>query len=153
MAGEEGKVPKTSAIPLKSKKPGQIAVPDIEVGLGMAGPAGDVKPPPPSFAQKAGLQLAWSVGGLIAVCTILLLLEWSFHAPSTLSSDDLKGTAKTLAENFDNAKKMIDNQKVLSEIYTDRSIKFFDAIVGKALLPVFTTIIGYIIGTRAGREA
>ena len=36
---------------------------------------------------------------------------------------------------------------------TDRSIKIFDSFVGKAFLPVFTTLIGYIIGARSAKDA
>jgi hypothetical protein len=53
----------------------------------------------------------------------------------------------------EDAKKLADNLKVLSDASIDRSLKLFDDIVGRVLLPVFTSILGYIFGTRAGDGA
>ena len=50
---------------------------------------------------------------------------------------------------FNNAKELIENYKVLRETAADGATKLFDLIVVKALLPVFTLILGYIFGSQA----
>jgi len=48
------------------------------------------------------------------------------------------------------ARALIENYRALSDVATERATKLFDLIVVKALLPVFTAIVGYLLGSRAG---
>jgi hypothetical protein len=126
---------------------------DIERTLNIAGPGGAVRPPPPTYEVQAAVYLAWFFAVAIIVLTLIMIFDWMWHSPASLSNADLKGTATNLAENADVARKLIDSHKVLSDASTDRSVKLFDSFIGKALLPVFTTLIGYIIGSRRSGTA
>jgi hypothetical protein len=43
--------------------------------------------------------------------------------------------------------------KALNDIGTTRATTLFDTVVVRALLPIFTTILGYIFGAQAGQAA
>lgn len=104
---------------------------------------GEVKEPLTS-TQVAGLWLAGGVGFLIIVATVIVLVGWSstVHSlPATFPTDPTV-TAETLQD-----------YKAASDIGVDRSSKLFDEVVVRALLPVFTTILGYIFGTQAVRRS
>lgn len=105
---------------------------------------GDVQKQKLGPTQRAGFRLAVKVGTLIGVVTILVVVQWWRSAPWTGVppgfSDMKSADAKAIAENL----------KILSDASVDRSLKLFDDIVGRVLLPVFTSILGYIFGTRGG---
>ncbi len=92
-----------------------------------------------SGIQRVGTWLALAVGALIAVVTVATVVYAFSHAP----------TPPTLPENADTAAKLIANYKQLAEAQWTGPAGMFDTIVFKALLPVFTTILGYIFGSRA----
>jgi hypothetical protein len=125
--------------------PGGIV--QVEVPPGSAGGVdvqGDVKKQRLSGTQRAGFQLAVMVGTLIGVVTILVIVQWWRSAPwigVPSNFSDMDG---------DKAKAVAENLKILSDTSLDRSMKLFDDIVGRVLLPVFTSILGYIFGTRGG---
>ena len=125
---------------------------DMEQTTGQTGADSVVRTTPPTYREQVVVRLTTWVGGAIVVLTLVLILEWVWHAPALPTSLELKGPASTLADNADNARKLVDNYKALSDVAADRSIKIFDSFIGKAFLPVFTTLIGYIIGTRSGRD-
>jgi hypothetical protein len=102
--------------------------------------AGEIKVVELDPVGKAGMQLATGVGLLIALITAMLVLHWIATAPGIPSGLAGKNTA--------DAKAAVDNIKTLSDLAADRSIKVFDAVVSRALLPVFTSILGYIFGSR-----
>jgi hypothetical protein len=97
--------------------------------------------------SNAGMQLATGVGLLIALVTVMLLAHWMATAPWTGVPSDL-ASKKT-----DDAKALVENIKTMSDLSADRSIKLFDAVVSRALLPVFTAILGYIFGSRSQNRA
>jgi len=90
--------------------------------------------------SKIGFWLAVIVFSYIAVVTIALLIDYFFHIPEIpiLVSADSTG--------FNNS--VIEGYKKLSEISTDRSLKLFDQLIHKTILPVLTSILGYIFGIR-----
>ncbi len=50
-------------------------------------------------------------------------------------------------------KATLDNYKTLQQIALEPFTTLFDSIVVKVLLPVFTSILGYIFGLRANNPA
>jgi len=49
-------------------------------------------------------------------------------------------------------KAMLENYKILQQIALEPFTTLFDSIVVKVLLPVFTSILGYIFGSRANNK-
>ena len=92
--------------------------------------------------QQAGLWLAVGVGVIMALVIILVGIDWWFRSPlaPALPTDPAVYNAT--------AKDLIADYKSLNELALDRATKLFDLVVVKALLPVFTTILGYIFGSR-----
>lgn len=122
-----------------------VTVEPIKVTAEEIGEVKDIQRLPP--LPRAGYRLALMVGSLMAVVTILLIIQWWISAPSTRIPSNFS------AEDADKAKALAENLKMMSETSVDRSIKLFDSIVGKVLLPVFTSLLGYIFGTRGGDGA
>lgn len=130
---------------LAKDSPGVVNLGDMEKNLGLTGTASSVRPPPPTYRELVVVQMASWVGIAIVALTLLLVSEWAWHSPTAPTSADLRGNA-------DSAQKVVDNYKTLSDVATDRSVKIFDSFIGKAFLPVFTTLIGYIIGARSTKD-
>ena len=96
--------------------------------------------------SQAGYRLAIGVGSLIGFVTLLIICQWWISAPSTripagFSALD-PAKAKALAESI----------KSLGDESVDRSVRMFDATVGRVLLPVFTSLLGYLFGTREASQ-
>lgn len=121
---------------------------EVEQSVGLEGNAGAVKSAPLTETQKAGMRLAIGVGSLATVCTLIVVVGYFATAPAALTSADLLGSAKTLAENADAAKKVIENYKALRELHSEQTAKLFDTVVVKMLLPIFTLLLGYIFGNQ-----
>ncbi len=148
---KEGAAP--TPTPAKAQaSPGVVDFGAIEKNLGLTGADSSVRPPPPTYRELVVVQMASWVGIAIVAMTLMLIAEWIWHSPPSPTSADLKGAATNLADNAENARKLVDNYKTLADVATDRSIKVFDSFVGKAFLPVFTTLIGYIIGARSTKD-
>ena len=135
------------AQPVKMSVPpsGQVLVPTYRINPDSAGDVKGVERLDP--VRQAGMWLATGVGLLIATVTIMIVIHWMATAPWTGIPANLSGM-KT-----EDAKAAVDNIKNMSDLSADRSIKLFDAIVSRALLPVFTAILGYIFGSRAAAAA
>lgn len=97
--------------------------------------------------QQAGMWLAAGVGLIILLVIIVVSVSWLQHVPSMPAQ--LLNPANGNAEAAD---AMLKNYNSLYSTAIDHSMRLFDVIVVKALLPVFTTILGYIFGSRAARE-
>ena len=126
---------------------------DMERKLGLTGANSSVKPPPPTYRELVVVQMATWVGIAIIGLTVILIGEWVWHAPALPTSAELRGPVSNSPGTADVARQLVDNYKTLSDVATDRSIKIFDSFVGKAFLPVFTTLIGYIIGARSVKDS
>ncbi len=76
--------------------------------------------------------------GFITIVTVLLLVFWLWESPAT----------PALLRNgvAPQARKTIENYKQLTSTITDNTTKLFDLVVVRAILPVFTAIVGYIFG-------
>ena len=70
---------------------------------------------------------------------ITVMVDWLMHRPDMPSLSGLKADEQKIA---------IENFKAMSEVVWDRTSKTFDLIVVKALLPVFATVVGFLLGKR-----
>jgi len=82
------------------------------------------------------LKLALAVGGTAALVTFALVARWIVTA---LQPPVLPPNADPAA-----AKAMLDNYKILQQTTLEPLTTLFDSIVAKVLLPVFTSILGFI---------
>ena len=94
-----------------------------------------------SFWDLTGVQKAqvWFGGGVGILAAVFLLAwgaYWLGYSPKVpaLSSDPI--TAKAL----------LDNYKAASALFLDDLFRVFDVVIAKALLPLFTLILGYLFG-------
>jgi hypothetical protein len=95
--------------------------------------------------QQIGARLALGVGSLIALVTVAVLID------EVCSSRGLPALPTNLAS--PEAKAALENYKFVHQMAFDRGINIFETIVAKALLPLFTAILGYIFGSSAhGRD-
>ncbi len=115
----------------RESKQETIPVPGSEKDVGLKG----LTP-----IQQAGMLLAIFVGSMISVVLLSTLVYWfvtSPKVPFSIGSDNASA---------------LDTFKVLNEISLERFIKLFDLVVSKTLLPVFATIIGYVLGTQSQKK-
>jgi hypothetical protein len=89
--------------------------------------------------QRAGMDLAYGVGALIALVTVVFVASYLFNGPAIPTP---------LPEDAEKAQAMIENHKSISEIYMAQSLRVFEVVISGGLLPIFTAILGYIFGTQ-----
>ena len=102
---------------------------------------------PGTWTQRAGMRLAAGVGSLGALVTLIIVVRWlwlSSGVPYPTISSSLKP---------DDVDALLKNYKTLHDEAFQSATQMFDAIVVKALLPVFTSILGYIFGARTGADS
>jgi hypothetical protein len=94
-----------------------------------------------TFLQRTGLTLAACVGTLSGVVILALIGRWMVYAPQV----------PVIPPGTDPAtvKAILDNYKTLQQTALEPFTTLFDSIVVKVLLPVFTSILGYIFGSHA----
>jgi hypothetical protein len=98
-----------------------------------------------TFLQKTGLLLAASVGTLATIVTVALVIKWIFYAPAIpVIPADL---------DHEKARVLIENYKQLQQVTLEPFTTLFDSIVVKVLLPVFTSILGYIFGSQISKQS
>lgn len=97
----------------------------------------------PTFVQREGVKLAYCVGSLIALTTVLIFVLLFFKYPPLPSTNSLNG-AVTPSDT-------LTVHKELSQLAISNAKELFTTVVVSALLPVFTAILGYIFG-RSGAE-
>jgi hypothetical protein len=98
-----------------------------------------------TFLQRTGLILAGCVGALGSIVILLLVWKWMSSAPAP--------PVIPVVADANAAKAILDNYKTLQQITLEPYINLFDSVVVKVLLPVFTSILGYIFGSRtSGKE-
>ena len=90
--------------------------------------------------ERAAFYLACGLFAVITAVLATIVVDWLMHRPPEPTLTGLKPEEQKLA---------IENFKALSDVVWDRTAKTFDLIVIKALLPVFATIVGYLLGKRS----
>lgn len=112
-----------------------------------------------SPTQQAGLWLAAGVGLTIIGVLVFVAVVWFQTAPAPPALRALPKTidpakAKdTLAGYQALNQAALDNYKALNAEAISRVSTLFDLLATKTLLPIFTTILGYIFGFRAAAAA
>jgi hypothetical protein len=107
-----------------------------------AGAENSVTAVPLSATQKAGMQLATGVGIFAFVVTVAIGAAWWHLSPG----------APTLPPQPADAQTYLQNYSQLVKIAHDSVAGAFDPVVVKVLLPVFTSILGYIFGTQQNAQ-
>jgi hypothetical protein len=98
-----------------------------------------------TWLQRTGAVLAACVGTLAAIVTIALVGKWMCVAPQL--------PAVPPGTDINTAKAILENYKSLQQVALEPYTALFESIVVKVLLPVFTSILGYIFGSqRSHRE-
>jgi hypothetical protein len=90
--------------------------------------------------EKVAFDLARALFVVITLVLLAIVIDWLVHMPPEPMIAGLKP---------DEQKVVIENFKLISEVVWDRTSRIFDLIVIKALLPVFATIVGYLLGKRS----
>ena len=97
-----------------------------------------------TFLQRTGLVLAASVGATGAIVTLALVVKWVCYAPALPVIQPGADVATTKAA--------LDNFKTLQQVALEPLTTLFDSIVVTVILPVFTSILGYIFGSKANEK-
>jgi hypothetical protein len=90
--------------------------------------------------ERVASYLAAALFAVITAVLVAILIDWLLHEPPQPVITGLKPEEQKIA---------IDNFKLMSDTMWDRTSKIFDLMVIKALLPVFATVVGYLLGKRA----
>ncbi len=109
--------------------------------------------------QQAGLSLAIGVGVAIVGVIVFVAVVWFQTAPKPpvlpplpVITDPAK--AKDILSNYQTLNQAaLDNYKALNAEAISRVSSLFDLFATRALLPIFTSILGYIFGSRAAAAA
>ena len=109
--------------------------------------------------QQAGLWLAVGVGVAIVGVIVFVAVVWFQTAPKPpvlpplpVITDPAK--AKDILANYQTLNQAaLDNYKALNAEAINRVSSLFDLFATRALLPIFTSILGYIFGSRAAAAA
>jgi len=107
-----------------------------------------------TFLQRTGLILAGFVGGVSAVVILALVGKWITYAPPlpALLAIPPGSDPAAVKAILDNNKAILENYKTLQQVSLEPLTTLFDSIVVKVLLPVFTSILGYIFGSRTDKN-
>jgi len=97
-----------------------------------------------TYTQRAGVTLAVGVGSVAALITLSIVVKflWSLPVPphfdAQMSEDQLN--------------RLLSAQKQSSDILVTTMVNFFESIIFKVFMPVFTLILGYIFGTQRSSD-
>jgi len=96
-----------------------------------------------TYLQRTGLYLAAGVGVTGVIVIFALVARWVIYAPKVpeIPPGADPNTAKAILDNF----------RTLQQVALEPFTSLFDSIVVKVLLPVFTSILGYIFGSKANK--
>jgi hypothetical protein len=81
----------------------------------------------------------WFAIAIFCLCAVLSLglgLYWYLHTPSAVSLTGSPADMTAQLQNF----------RTQKDIVVDEVSKIFDLLVAKAFLPIFATVIGYLLG-------
>jgi hypothetical protein len=119
----------------ESSPPERVPVPDIPLSFQASDFSFSLKP-----LERVAFYLAIGLFTIITAVVTTIIADWLLHRPSEPDISRFK---------LDEQKLAIENFKLISDVVWDRTSRTFDLIVVKALLPVFATIVGYLLGKRS----
>ena len=135
-------VPPTADVPtVPVVDPSDVPDVSLQTLTAQAVPQSSVTLPP---LQAAGMVLAKLLFAAIAL-TILVIFVVVF-AGSPIGSTPAAPSANATTDQITLYKTLVDSYKTLSDAQVSRATQLFQAVVGTALLPTFTAIVGYIFG-------
>jgi hypothetical protein len=108
--------------------------PAVNIPQFAGGAPGGVTSPPLTSREKVATWFASIILAVIVIISAALFFAWYLPAPSGSAATD---------------KAAIDQYKALSDILSERAVKIFDLVITKALLPLFATLIGFILGKQS----
>lgn len=88
--------------------------------------------------EKMAAYFAWCLFAICALLTTALAVYWFQHSPPRLDLAHVPGDHELLLREY----------RTQFEIVYDQVGKFFDLVVAKAFLPIFATIIGFLLGKK-----
>jgi hypothetical protein len=91
-----------------------------------------------SELERATYWLTMGLALAIVVITAYIMKDWLGQRPPDLTSNATPEQQKQLLE----------SAKSLSDLQWERTSRFFDLVIAKALLPLLATLIGFLIGKR-----
>jgi hypothetical protein len=96
----------------------------------------------PPFRDLVSAILAFSLLALIAAVTLVSLFR------------SLGGTELPVPKNVDleAVKSWAVVQKAYADAHVEASMRVFDSVIVKALLPAFSAIVGFVVGSRAEKS-
>src|ERR1035437_6608853 len=96
----------------------------------------------PPFRDLVSAILAFGLLGVIATVTVVSFVR------------AFSGMEIPLPKNADleTIKSWVAVQKAYTDAHVDGSIKVFDSVIVKALLPTFSAIVGFVVGSRAEKS-
>jgi hypothetical protein len=97
-----------------------------------------------TYLQRTGLHLAGWVGAVATIVILMLVIKWVKYAPPVPNLANITDQSA--------AKAILENYKLLQQIVMEQFTTLFDSIVVKVLLPIFTSILGYIFGSRTNGD-
>ncbi len=111
--------------------------PPESVPVTAVGNPAQVKDAPLTGRDWVAVLLAGAVLLLVAIISAVLLLDWHVPAP--------------VLQNIppEQQKEVIEQYKNLTGVLGERTEKMFDLMVTKALLPLFATLVGFLLGKRS----
>lgn len=145
-AGSNEDLPEVVAPPITGLREGYF-LPDRPFGRELTG------------LQKAGMKVVWMMFGLMVgmslLAAVLVIVDWGTYR---VAAPDLQAYLKG-ATSPDDIKKGLDNYGAAVQTYKElhglafeNGMKIIDAVVLKALLPLFGTIVGWVIGQASRGE-
>jgi len=121
--------------PDQDAKPERVTAPEIPLAFETSDFRVSLLP-----LERIAFYLATALFVVITAVLTTIIVDWLMHRPPEPALSGLKPDEQKLA---------IENFKLLSDVVWDRTSRTFDLIVIKALLPVFATIVGYLLGKRS----
>ena len=96
----------------------------------------------PPFRDLVSATLAFGLLALIATVTLVSLFRASGGT----------GIALPVNADLETVRSWAAVQKAYADAQVDGSMKVFDSVIVKALLPAFSAIVGFVVGSRAERS-
>jgi hypothetical protein len=95
--------------------------------------------------QRVGVRIMIVLGGIIFASLIVASWDWLSFSPAKYIENIISTSAYSFPEVYEQV-------ALLNEMHVRRFEKFFNTAITNSLLPVFTTVLGYVFGVNAKKE-